>query len=56
MTIFDTSRIKAFVTENNPKFSNRIISQPKSYKKALNLDDFYDPYKVSMALCLHMPL
>jgi hypothetical protein len=49
MTIFDTSGIEAFVTENNPKFANRIISQLKSYKKAMKLDDFYDPYKAAYA-------
>ena len=47
MTIFDTSGIEAYVTENNPKFTNRIISQLKSYKKAMNLDDSYDPYKAA---------
>ena len=31
MTIYDTSGIEAYVTENNPKFANRIISQLKSY-------------------------
>lgn len=47
MTIFDTSGIEAFVTENNPKFVNRIISQLKSYKKTMNLEDSYDPYKAA---------
>lgn len=47
MTIFDTSGIEAFVTENNPKYANRIISQLKAYKKAMNLDDAYDPYKAA---------
>lgn len=47
MTIFDTSGIEAFVTENNPKFANRIISQLKSFKKAMNLNDSYDPYKAA---------
>ena len=27
MTIFDTSGIEAWVTENNPKYANRIIKQ-----------------------------
>jgi hypothetical protein len=27
MTIFDTSGIEAYVTENNPKFANIIIKQ-----------------------------
>lgn len=47
MTIFDTSGIEAFVTENNPKFANRIISQLKTYKKSMGLDDSYDPYKAA---------
>ena len=47
MTIFDTSGIEAFVTENNPKYTNRIISQLKSYKKTMKLNDSYDPYKAA---------
>lgn len=47
MTIFDTSGIEAYVTENNPKFANRIISQLKSFKKAMKFDDSYDPYKAA---------
>lgn len=50
MTVFDTSGIEAFVTENNPKFSNRIINQLKSYKKTMKLDDSYDPYKAAYSL------
>ena len=47
MTIFDTSGIEAWVTENNPKYANRIIKQLKAFKKSHNLDDSYDPYKVA---------
>ncbi|MTI46329.1 MAG: transposase [Firmicutes bacterium] len=47
MTIFDTSGIEAFVTENNPKYANRIIKQLKAFKKVHNLDDSYDPYKAA---------
>lgn len=47
MTIFDTSGIEAYVTENNPKFANRIIKQLKSYKKSMNFNDSYDPYKAA---------
>ncbi|ABR48074.1 transposase [Alkaliphilus metalliredigens QYMF] len=47
MTIFDTSGIEAFVTENNPKYANKIIKQLKAFKKAHNLDDSYDPYKAA---------
>ena len=47
MLLFDTSGIEAWVTENNPKYANRIIKQLKAYKKAKNLDDSYDPYKAA---------
>ena len=47
MTIFDTSGIEAFVTENNPKYANRIIKQLKNFKKTCGLDDSYDPYKAA---------
>ncbi len=47
MTIFDTSCIEAWVTENNPKYVNRIIKQLKAFKNAHNLDDSYDPYKAA---------
>ena len=38
MTIFDSSGIEAWVTENNPKYANRIIRQLKSYAKAMHFD------------------
>ncbi len=47
MLLFDTSGIEAYVTENNPKYANRIIKQLKAYAKSLNLDDSYDPYKAA---------
>jgi hypothetical protein len=47
MSLFDTSGVEAYVAENNPKFANRIIRQLKSYKKSMNLDDSYDPYKAA---------
>ena len=47
MTIFDSSGIEAFVTENNPKYANRIIKQLKAYAKAMNFDKSYDPYKAA---------
>ena len=47
MTIFDSSGIEAWVTENNPKFANRIIKQLKSYAKANHFDSNYDPYKAA---------
>lgn len=47
MTIFDTSGIEAWVTENNPKYANRIIKQLKAFAKTNNLDKSYDPYKAA---------
>ena len=47
MTIFDTSGIEAWVTENNPKYANRIIKQLKAFKKANGLDSSFDPYKAA---------
>ena len=49
ITIFDTSGIEAWVTENNPKYANRIIKQLKAFKKSQNLGDSYDPYKAAYA-------
>ena len=49
MTIFDSSGIEAWVTENNPKFSNRMIKQLKAYAKANHFDSNYDPYKAAYA-------
>lgn len=50
MTIFDTSGIEAWVTENNPKYANRIIKQLKAFAKANNFDKNYDPYKAAYGL------
>lgn len=47
MTIFDTSGMEAWVTENNPKYENRIIKQLKAFAKANNFDKHYDPYKAA---------
>ena len=47
MTIFDTSGIEAWVTENNPKYANCIIKQLKAFAKAHNFDKNYDPYKAA---------
>ncbi len=49
MLLFDTSGIEAYVTENNPKYANRIIRQLKSYAKSMNFDSSYDHYKVAYA-------
>lgn len=47
MTIFDTSGVEAFVTENNPKYANKIIKQLKAFKNSRGLGDSYDPYKAA---------
>lgn len=47
MTIFDSSGIEAWVTENNPKYANRIIKQLKAYAKANKFNKAYDPYKAA---------
>lgn len=47
MTIFDSSGIKAFVTENNPNYANRSIMRLKAYAKAQVFDKSYDPYKAA---------
>jgi len=47
MTIFDTSGIEAWVTENNPKYANKVIKQLKAYAKANHFDSNYDPYKAA---------
>lgn len=44
MTIFDSSGIEAFVSENNPKYANRIIKQLKAYAKSIGGDKNYNPY------------
>lgn len=52
MTIFDSSGIEAWVTENNPMYANRIIKQLKSYANAMHFDDNYDPYKAAYSSML----
>lgn len=47
MIIYDSSGIEAYVTENNPKYINKVIKRIKSYKKTKGFDDSYDPYKVA---------
>ncbi len=49
MTIFDSSGIEAFVTENNPKYLNRITKQLKAYAASQGFDKNYDPYKAAYA-------
>ena len=47
MLLFDTSGIETYVTENNPKYANRIIKQLKAYAKANHFDASYGPYKAA---------
>ena len=47
MLLFDTSGIEAWVTENNPKFANRIIKQLKAYAKNLEANNDFDPYRAA---------
>ncbi|MCD8300813.1 MAG: transposase [Clostridiales bacterium] len=49
MTIFDSSGIEAWVTENNPKYADRIIKQLKAYAKFNGFNKAYDPYKAAYA-------
>jgi hypothetical protein len=50
MTIFDTSDIDAYVTENNPKYADTIIRKLKAWKTAKGLADSFDPYKAAYGL------
>ena len=54
MLLFDTSGIEAWVTENNPKYANRIIKQLKAFKKAKGLMIPTTLTKQPMAPCLLM--
>lgn len=47
MLIFDSSGIEALVSENNPKYANRIIKQLKAYAKNKKFNNSYDPYKAA---------
>ena len=46
MSVFDTTGLEAYVTENNPKYANQKIRQLKAWVKAKGLDS-YDPYKAA---------
>lgn len=50
MSIFDTSGIEAYVTENNPKYADSSVRKLKAFKKAKKLPDSYDPYKAAYSL------
>ncbi|NBI56710.1 hypothetical protein D3Z53_01205 [Lachnospiraceae bacterium] len=53
MLTFDTSGIELYVSENNPKTLNSLISRLKSYYKG-NPD--IDPYKLAYGLMPSRPL
>ena len=46
MSVFDTTGLEAYVTENNPKYANTLMRQLKAWAKAKGLDS-YDPYKAA---------
>jgi hypothetical protein len=50
MSIFDTSGIEAYVTENNPKYADTLVRKLKAWKAAKGLDDSFDPYKAAYGL------
>ncbi len=54
MMLFDTSGIEAWVTENNPKYANRIIKQLKAFKNPITLMILTLLIKRPIALCLPM--
>jgi hypothetical protein len=56
MTIFDTSGIEAFVTENNPKYANKIIKQLRHTRKRLILINLMIPTRLLIKQCLLMLL
>lgn len=47
MSVFDTTGLEAYVTENNPKYANQKIRQLKSWAKTKGFDESYDPYKAA---------
>ena len=47
MSIFDTTGLEAYVTENNPKYANQKIRQLKTWAKVMGFDESYDPYKAA---------
>lgn len=49
MTIFDTSGIEAYVTENNPKYTDSLIRTMKAWKDAKGLPGSFDPYRAAYA-------
>ena len=54
MTIFDTSGIEAWVTENNPKYTNRIIKQLRLSRNPITLMIPMTLTKLLMAPCQPM--
>lgn len=49
MAIFDFPGIEDWVTENSPKYANRIIKQLKAYARSKGFEHSYDLYKAAYA-------
>lgn len=49
MSIFDTSGIEAYVTENNPKYVDTLIRNMKAWKASKPYNDSFDPYQAAYA-------
>ena len=47
MSVFDTTGLETYVTENNPKYANQKIRQLKAWAKTMGFDKSYDPYKAA---------
>ena len=47
MSVFDTTGLEAYVTENNPKYANQKVKQLKTWAKIKGYDASYDPYKAA---------
>lgn len=53
MTTFDSSGIEVFITENNPKYANKIIKKLMAFAKAPGFDRSYDSYKAAYVSMPH---
>lgn len=47
MTVFHTSKNKAWATENNLTYANHLIKQLRIFAKANDFSKNYDPYKAA---------
>lgn len=55
MSVFDTTGLEAYVTENNPKYANQKIRQLKAWPEPKDWIPM-TPIKLLMDPCQHMPL